>query len=281
MYTYLVLMRPQQWYKNLVIFTAIFFAGRLFSANDLLITAIGFLALCAASSSGYIVNDILDRVQDRKHPGKRNRPVASRRVSVRPAAVLAGLLLCFSLALATALSLKFLAAVLGLWTLSAAYTLWLKKEPYLDVIVVAANFVIRSAAGAVLISVEISPWLVMCAFFLALLLALGKRYGELRELGTRAPEHRKVFLHYNSDVLMHLISAVLAVLVLSYGFYTFFKGEMMYTLPAVLYGLFRYMHLIRERPDIAANLELAAKDGRMLAASWLWLVLVFVSLYAK
>ena len=169
----LQLLRAKQWYKNLVIFLAIIFSGNLLNTNMLLTTFLGLICLCLVSSVNYIINDLRDVKKDRLHPEKRLRPIAAWQISQKSAALIAVILALFAFTLAAYLSLKFFFITLALFALTALYTFKLKKIPILDIHMIAINFVLRAIAGALLISVWISPFLILTPFFLSLVLSTG------------------------------------------------------------------------------------------------------------
>ena len=176
------LLRVHQWYKNLVIFLALCFSNNLFNITDLTLTILGFISLSLAASSGYIINDIKDKKQDQLHPEKRLRPIANKEITSTAAAILSIALLAASLTIAHQLSPLFLLAIAAYYTLTTLYTFLLKHIVVADIITISTLFVIRAMSGAYIINVHVSPWLILCPFFLALMLAAGKRYAELKLL---------------------------------------------------------------------------------------------------
>jgi 4-hydroxybenzoate polyprenyltransferase len=278
---YLRLLRPYQWYKNAVIFIAVFFTGQFFIWDKIILTTIGFIALCLMSSTNYILNDIIDRKEDRKHPEKRKRPIASGQVSVFTAVGLAALTFTSSLLISYYLSLYFLLAVIALFALTTAYSLLLRSEPFLDIIAIGANFVLRSISGAFIILSDVSPWLVICAFFLALYMGFGKRRSDIVMIGSKAKEHRKVFACYTPELLDQFSASLMAALLVSYSLYTFLKADtgLMITLPIVTYALYRYQYLIHCGSSFARHPEQLVKDWRLVIAGIVWLVILFGSIY--
>jgi 4-hydroxybenzoate polyprenyltransferase len=278
MLKYLRLMRPLHWYKNLVIFIAIIFSQRFFMYEELALTFLGFVALCLVSSANYIINDIADRQEDRLHPVKKKRPIAAGRISPLLGGVLAGILLVMGISLSWFLGSSFVAAVIAIFMLNQVYTFWLRDEAIADLIMIGINFVLRAAAGALLISVEISPWLVICAFFFAVFLAGGKRKAELVAL--KKPR-RKVYQVYDYLMLDRILTATIAILIMSFALYTFVKASegAIYSLPLVVYALFRYQGFVDSGSGIAQQPELVFTDVRMDIAFFLWCALIFLSLY--
>ena len=246
----LVALRPRQWTKNLLLFAGLLFAGKLGETSLWSDACIAFVAYCAASSAAYLANDVRDAEHDRDHPVKRLRPVASGEVPVRVALVLAGLLTASAVGLAGYLGLGSLALMAGFIALQAAYTAGLKHVVLIDVLAIAALFVIRAAAGAEAVDVRISPWLLICTGLLALFLALAKRRAELVLVGADETPGRPVLEGYSLALVDQLVSIVAASTVIAYSLYTFTARDskaMMATIPFVLYGVFRYLLLLHRR----------------------------------
>jgi 4-hydroxybenzoate polyprenyltransferase len=245
-------LRPEQWLKNGFVLAPMVFSGLL---DDPIIWGRSLLAVaafCAASSAVYLVNDVLDREADRRHPSKCNRPIAAGDISVGVALVTAVVLAVAGMVVAFALGGWF-PAVLGSYILLVvAYSVVLKRVVFVDVLVLAAGFVLRVVGGAVAIDVPVSRWLLLCAYLLALYLALGKRRSELALLGDSAGTHREVLGHYTLGLVDQAISVVLGATVLAYTLYTVAPDTvakvgsegLMATVPVVLYGLFRYLYLL-------------------------------------
>jgi 4-hydroxybenzoate polyprenyltransferase len=249
---WLRLLRPRQWTKNLLLFAALLFARRLFDPAALLLALLGFGAFCAASSSVYVLNDLIDVDRDRRHPLKRQRPIASGAIPRGTAAGLALLLAFGSLGWAFALGSSF-----GIWTLAyvalnLVYTTLGKNVAVLDVLLIASGFVIRAIAGAVVIDVPYSEWFILCTLFLAIFLAASKRKAELLSLGDGAAEHRPVLGSYTTASLDAFTSTSMAATVLSYALYVVAEnpGEDIHllalTVPFVIFGVFRYALLVEQ-----------------------------------
>jgi 4-hydroxybenzoate polyprenyltransferase len=275
------LIRPNQWYKNALVFLALIFALRLNDLNAVTTEVLAFFSLCALSSATYIMNDIVDYRVDRWHPEKRSRPLASGRISFLAALGVVVLLAIMGFGLSLLLPLQFLYAALGMFALSQLYTIWLKREPFADILAVAVNFVLRAVAGAFAIDVRVSPWLIAGVFFLALFLLVGKRKADAHFLGAAATWHRNTLSAYPPEVTNRLMAVTTSSLILSYASYVFF-GEhhgLAITLPVALYAIFRYQQLIENSP-IGRHPEKVFFDRRMLVAMGLWSVLTLFALYA-
>ncbi len=249
-------LRVRQWPKNAVVLAAFFFAlgdpTQQVSLPQLSRAIVAAGIFCLASSAVYLLNDIRDRERDRMHPVKRRRPIAGGELALAPVVVVALLLAAVVLAGAAALSLKFLETVAAYFVMQAAYTLLLKQAPLVDVLVIAAGFVIRAIAGARAIRAGLSHWLLLCAFLLALFLALCKRRGEKHHVGAVEPATRPALAGYGEKLLDQLIAIVAAATIACYAIYTlwpdtvakFHTHRLVYTTPFVIYGLFRYLDLV-------------------------------------
>jgi 4-hydroxybenzoate polyprenyltransferase len=245
-------MRPRQWSKNVFVFAGIVFAGRLFDVRSELRVLMVFLVFCAASSSVYLANDIADRVSDAHHPLKRLRPIPSGRLSPAVAGVFSAVLAALAIAGGALLNIPTLLLILAYLLSTLAYSFRLKRVFLLDVMIVAAGFVLRAVAGAAVIDAEISPWLLVCSFLLALFLALGKRRAELVLLGEDAQNHRPALGHYSLPLVESWLTALTGATIVSYAIYTqsprtvehFETTNLLYTVPFVIYALFRYQHLV-------------------------------------
>lgn len=260
-------MRIRQWPKNGFIFAALIFDRQLTDPVAFARTMAGFILFCLLSSSVYIINDIFDVESDRQHPTKRNRPIASGRLSTRAAAVTAALIVVVTLVLAYFLSPGFLIISVIYFVANLAYSIWLKHVPLIDVLMIALGFVLRVAAGVSLIQVErFSPWLYVVTTLLALYLGFGKRRAELSLLEGEALSHRRVLEGYSIALLDQLITIVSATTIITYSLYTFSAPNlpanhtMMLTIPFVLYGIFRYLYLIQIKNEGGAPEELLLTD---------------------
>ena len=281
------LMRIRQWYKNLVIFLPLIFAKQIFHMDSFLFTFIGFFALSLMTSTNYIINDIIDRKIDRQHPEKKDRPIASGKIKVWQGILIAILLFIASIGLSLVLSLPFLGFSLLLFLSTLFYSLFFKNEPFLDIIIIAINFVIRAVSGAFVIStglkpyVTISPWLILCPFFLSLFLSSAKREGDLMFLGKKAEMHRKVLNTYNKDLTRALMIISTTLLIITYSLYVFFSEfpGLLISLPVALYIIFRYFYLVESGSVIARQTEKIYQDKKIVLAIILWIIVVFISIY--
>ena len=244
----LVALRPRQWLKNLLLFAGIIFAAQLGDPERWVAAVAAFVAYCAASSAAYLVNDLRDVEADRMHPVKRRRPIASGELQPRTAVALACVLAAGALAIAAFLGLASLACLLCFAALQAAYTVRLKHVVLVDVLVIAALFVVRAAAGAIAVDVRISPWLLVCTGLLALFLALGKRRAELVLVGAERTPGRRVLEGYSLALVDRLLAAVAGATIVAYALYTVTSRDspaLVATVPFVIFGLVRYLQLLR------------------------------------
>ncbi len=279
-------MRPRQWAKNGLVFVPLFFDGKLTDPTSVARTTAAFILLCMMSSAIYLMNDLRDIEKDRQHPQKKNRPLAAGQLNPSLAAVAS-----IVLAIGSLIGGFFLSVALGLVLLTyliiqVAYILYLKNIVLIDVMVVAAGFILRVAAGVAVISVErFSPWLYVSTFLLALFVALGKRRHELVLLGPEADNHRSILAEYNLDLIDRLIGIVTTSAIVAYFLYTFLaeglpdNNLMMLTIPFVLYAIFRYLYLIHVRHEGGAPEEIFLRDRALQATIGSWALLVFLILY--
>jgi 4-hydroxybenzoate polyprenyltransferase len=283
------LMRPMQWSKNLVVFAALIFAKHLFNGTDVLLVSLGFLAFCLTASSAYVMNDLRDCERDRQHPLKSLRPLPAGRVRRSTATALAAALLATGLTMALVLHPGFGVLVVLYFALQVAYTFWLKEVVILDVMAIAAGFVIRAAAGGVVIAVPVSPWLIICTFLLALFLGFSKRRHELILLEARATDHRASLKEYSPYFLDQMIAVVTASTVVAYAIWTVspeirekLGTEKLYlTIPFVLFGIFRYLYLVHQREEGGNPTQLLLSDRPLLVDVLLWIITAAVLLYWK
>jgi 4-hydroxybenzoate polyprenyltransferase len=260
-------MRPHQWYKNLVLFAGIVFAEKMVVPSLVAKSAAAFAIFCVLSGAGYIINDITDRNTDSIHPQKSKRPIASHNLSVFNAAVTGITLFFIGNITAFFLYYKFGICTVLYTVLTILYSVYLKRSVLLDVITVSGGFVIRAVAGAVVIDVYISPWLVLCAFMLALFLALCKRKQEHSQL-------------YNPPVLDHLVSITATLVIMSYSLYTVLRANysMMVTIPLVVYGLFRFLQVSYQTENTSARTHVMSNTS-LMATFIIWVLLVVFLIY--
>lgn len=279
-------MRVKQWLKNGFIFAALVFDRQLTNFEAGFRTLVGVVIFCLLSSSVYIFNDLFDIRADQKHPTKKNRAIASGRISISVAILLGIILSIGSLLCAFFVSRPFFAICAIYLVLNLAYSKWLKRIPILDVMIIASGFVLRVAAGVSLIEVErFSPWLYVVTTLLSLYIGFGKRRAELSLLAAEANQHRVVFDGYTLPFLDQLITIVSATTIVSYSLYTFSAPNlpsnhaMMLTIPFVLYGIFRYLYLIQVEKSGGAPEEVVMKDLPLQLSIVMWGLSVLIIFY--
>ena len=280
--------RPREWIKNTFMFAPLFFSQNALNPELVLKTAYGFALFCVAAAGVYLINDIIDREDDRLHPDKKKRPVAAGVLSVRFAAIAAGFLITVAVVGSFDLGSNFGLVTVAYVTLVAAYSKWLKHLVIVDVFAIAAGFVLRVAAGAVAIDVVMSHWLVICTMLLALFLGLSKRRQELVTLASDGKLHRQVLAEYNSLFLDMMIGVVTSATVVSYALYTvsqetvqrFHTDRLLYTLPFVLYGIFRYLYLVYHKNHGGDPSRTLVSDGPLLTNIVLWVLTCGIIIYA-
>jgi len=276
----IISLRPKQWYKNLIIFVGIIFSFNFFNLSLWQNVIYAFFIFCLLSGSVYIINDVIDREKDKKHPKKSKRPIASGKLKVSYALSFSFFLILVSLFSAYYFDIIFFYVSLSFLFANLVYSLFIKKIIIADVLTIAINFVIRAEAGCIAIHVPLSPWLTLCAFLLALFLAFGKRKHELILFNEKGIRHRNNIEQYSIDMLNQMISIVSSMLIVSYSIYTFFVSNfyMIFTIPVVTYAIFRYI-LLLESKKIGEETELIFKDKGMILSIILWMALSIIILY--
>jgi 4-hydroxybenzoate polyprenyltransferase len=283
----LISLRPGQWTKNLFVFAALVFAQRLGDTEAVVKAVIAFFVFCVLSSTVYLINDVLDREQDQRHPLKAHRPIASGAISPTLAMTAAAVLGLAAMLVASALGRQFFQTAAAYAVLLSAYSAFLKHIVILDVLTIAAGFTLRAAAGAAVIAVPISHWLLVCTTLLALFIALSKRRHELTLLTERAIDHRPILGDYTPYLLDQMISVVTASTLIAYAFYTispdttakFGTDLLSLTIPFPLYGIFRYLYLVHRRDKGGNPAELVVNDRPLLACVGLWALSVILIIY--
>ena len=282
-------LRPQQWIKNLFIFAALIFSQNISTLSLVAKTVVAFVSFCVISSALYILNDLRDIEEDKLHPVKSKRPLASGRLKKSHAILSFFVLSALAFILAVTLNINFLMVTLVYFILQIAYSFWLKHVVILDVFVIAAGFLIRVVAGGLAIEVSLSSWLLICTILLALFLAMGKRRHELVLLDDEAKDHRPILKEYNPYFLDQMIAVVTASTVIAYCLYTispetvdkFGTTHLLYTVPFVLYGIFRYLYLIHQRYEGGTPETLIIKDKPLLIDIFLWIGTAVFILYLR
>jgi 4-hydroxybenzoate polyprenyltransferase len=283
----LISLRPAQWTKNLLVFAALLFGRQLASPRAVLIAVGAFVTFCALSSTVYLVNDVVDRENDRRHPNKRTRPIASGALKPSMALTAAAVLGGAAVVTAFAIGAPFGALAVAYLALSGLYSGPVKHIVILDVLTIAFGFVMRAAAGALAIAVPISHWLLVCTILLALFLALSKRRNEIVLLADEATSHRRILEEYSPYLLDQMIGVVTASTLMAYALYTvapetvekFGSDRLLFTLPFPIYGIFRYLYLVHRKQGGGSPSEMLLNDRPLLLCVALWAIAVVVIIY--
>lgn len=280
-------MRPKQWSKNLVIFAGLIFAQYLFEPEAFIKTLAAFVLFCLLSSAIYIINDIKDVNRDRAHPLKSKRPIAAGELSLSAATIAAVVISGGSLLGAFWLDPGFGGITVLYFLLLSAYSFALKHLVILDVLTVAIGFVLRAIAGAVVLHVQFSSWLLLCTILLALFLGLSKRRHEIVLLGENAQTHRKILDEYSPHLLDQMIGVVTASTLMAYALYTmapetkvkFGTSYMIFTIPFVIYGIFRYLYLMHKKELGGDPTTILVTDMPILINVVLWILVSIGLIY--
>ena len=280
-------MRPQQWTKNAIVFAALVFDGKLLQLQFFLPTLLVALCFCLASSSVYLMNDLVDIEKDRQHPKKRLRPLPSGQLNPRLAQIASVILAVVCLAIATWVNSWVGLITAAYLVQNVAYSFYLKNVVIIDVMVLSLGFVLRLLAGAVIAHVaHFSPWLYVCITLLSLFLGFGKRRHEITLLQNDAAAHRSSLQEYNLPLLDQIMSLVTTSTFVTYTFYSFAAqtalvsdGRMLLTTPFVFFAIARYLYLIHVQKRGGAPDELIFEDRPLLINGILWVVTIVVLIY--
>lgn len=272
------LLRPAQWLKNLMLFFPPFLSGSIGHSGLPVSGMVPFLAFCCASSTAYILNDLKDLELDARHPLKSRRPLPSGAVSRTTAGIFLVVLLAAALSLGTKVSWLFLAFLLLYLLISAAYSLFLKDQPILDIFCISSGFVLRLHAGGAAFGVMISDWLFLTVFLLAVFLSVGKRFSERRSLGGEAGQHRKTLGRYPDGFLESAMYLSGGSVLVTYSIYVMTKPMLVYSVPLCLFGLLRYLYRVKSGGEGDPTNSLLT-DPQLLVTGAVWTVFVAVWVY--
>ncbi|TGL56655.1 decaprenyl-phosphate phosphoribosyltransferase [Leptospira ognonensis] len=286
---YLKLMRLPQWIKNLILFAGLIFSKRIFDVPSLLRVTMAFVLFSLVASSQYVFNDFLDREEDAKHPEKKHRPLASGALDAGLALVITGAILPFALIGAFLLSKPFFFLTLFYLAFNLVYSKILKHIVILDVMSISIGFVLRAIAGAIVIEVEFSHWLLLCTFMLALFWGFSKRRGEISILKSDAGKHRKILEEYSIEFLDLMMGVVATLTLVSYVMYTVSPStakslgteNMVYTVPIVVYAIFRSLYIIYIKNMGHDPTRAILTDRAVLVSGLLWLLLVLFLMFSN
>jgi decaprenyl-phosphate phosphoribosyltransferase len=286
---YLKLLRPKDWAKNLFLFIPLFFGREIFNITKLISVSYGFIAFSLIASSIYIINDYRDREDDRRHPVKCKRPLASGAVTPSAALIICGLLLIAGFGLAWWIRDKFLFVLAIYFLINLAYSLGLKSIPILDIMILAMGFVLRIKGGSVISYVALSEWIIIMVFLLAVFMAVGKRRDDVLLKLSSGTDMRKSIKGYNLELLNVLLALVCAVIVVAYLMYTMSEetihrmgtSRLYYTCIFVLAGIMRYLSIIYVVADSGSPTKILYKDRFIQITLLLWIASFILILYTK
>ncbi|WP_433744917.1 decaprenyl-phosphate phosphoribosyltransferase [Falsibacillus pallidus] len=276
---FLLQMRPKQWTKNLLLFAAPIFSIKKIGLDDLWMTIIGFFLFCIVAGCVYILNDFMDLEADRIHPEKRYRPMASGALNPIFAITAGGILLVGVLVAASTINPLFMGLLLFYFILNVLYSIRLKHVVIIDIMIIAAGFVLRAIAGGLVIHVNFTSWFLLCTMLLSLFLAITKRRQEFLLFEEQKGSHRKVLESYSTDLLNQLTSIVSTLTIISYSLFTFTSGHttyLMWTIPLVIYGIFRYLYIIHVEGNGGAPEKVLLEDKHILSTVCLYAVTVII-----
>jgi len=260
-------LRPKQWTKNLLVFAAFVFSIDKVAVFEVLNVLFAFLLFCTVSGCVYIFNDFMDREADRNHPEKKNRPIASGKLNPYFAILMGSIIVLFSFLAAYLLESLFSLVLVIYFILNLAYSIRLKHVVIIDIMTIATGFVLRALAGGIVIKVDFTPWFLICVFLLSMLLAIGKRRHELILLTDNKESHRKVLQSYSVPLLDQMTNVVVTATITSYSIFTFMSGRtlnLMWTIPIVMYGVFRYLYVVHMHGKGGKPEELLLQDKGIL-----------------
>jgi len=271
--------RIRHWVKNIFVFAAPFFGGRIGEGRYLLLSFVAFFAFSFAASFTYLINDLIDRKRDRLHPRKRKRPIAAGEIGEGSALFFSGLLLVASLLLSLGLGYIFLLFVASYIVLNLLYSTLLKNYPLFDIFAISLGFILRVYGGGAATAIHISSWLFSTVFLLALLFSTGKRLAEERALGDEALNHRKSLGNYPEGFLRGVLWATLAASLVTYALYTVEKGFSLFlTVPIAAFGLMRYAYLVESQRE-GDPTEALLGDPLLLVTSLVWVIFSYLLAY--
>lgn len=278
------LMRPHQWVKNGFVFTGLLFGHAWHDTHLVTQAVLAFAVFCLVSSAVYVFNDIVDMEQDKLHPKKKNRPLASGKVSRTVAIIQSAVLAIAAVLLGWWVSPAVMYIVLGYGLMNIAYTLHLKHVVILDIFIIATGFMLRILAGTLGLGIPPSQWLLLCGLMVTLFLGFTKRRAEIFALSEDKTAHRKVLEHYSPVLLDKMIGINAAGVIMSYSLYTMNAdtirihgtGNLIYTVPFVMYGVFRYIYLLHHQSRGGDTAHDLVRDPHLLAVVVLWAVAIFV-----
>ena len=273
---YFLLTRPFQWVKNIIIFIPLIFAKKLFELDAFVLSSIAFVSFILASSIIYIFNDICDLEKDKKHPIKKNRPLANNSLKKKDAYLLIILLGLLLLVLLKS-NISILGIIIIFFVLNIFYSLYFKNVIIIDLIIVSLSYVIRVLAGSIIINVSLSAWLLICVFSTSLFLISFKRLAEIKISGSKS---RPILKKYNNEILLKIIDVSAICSIIFYSLYTVFVNpNLIYTVPLIFLGFFRYYYLYYTAKTFEESpVKIIFSDKPILVLLILWLIIVLVNI---
>ena len=287
--SYVKLARPSHWTKNAFVFAPVIFSLKLLETREVIANIFAFVAFCVGSSAIYVFNDVHDRALDVNHPVKKNRPVASGKISVKSAWIFFIILLFVASALSVMVNLNVAMVVGAYVTMNVLYSLYLKSMVIIDVMVIAIGFILRIMAGSMATKVYLSSWILLTTFSISLFIGFAKRRHEIVSLGRNAPNHRSVLLMYNKKFVDEMITATVTTTIVFYSLYTIDPSvvarlgtrNLICTVPIVIYGLFRYMYIVYVKSEGGDPVEVVTKDIGIISSVLVWFIVVVFFIYIK
>ena len=277
------LLRVKQWIKNLFVFAPIVFAQKLVDGRCFIKVILAAILFCMVSSCVYILNDIVDIKKDMLHPKKKLRPIASGEISKKKAMMIVSVLFPITIISGLYLDMGFGMVMIFYFLNNYLYSHYLKSKVIIDVLSIAIGFVLRVIAGAEVINVYISPWILMCTLFLALFLGLCKRRSEITTLGNEAELTRENLGEYSISLIDNMASIVISMTLTAYSVYTFFSQSdtytMLLTVPIVIYGIFRYQYLVFRKNEGGSPEDTLLKDKPLILTIGLWGLVILFAIY--
>ncbi|MGE3278954.1 MAG: UbiA prenyltransferase family protein [Candidatus Altimarinota bacterium] len=282
MMPYLELLRPHQWIKNVFVLIPVVFSRSFWNPELLLLSLMAVAVFSLASGSVYVLNDLFDAEKDRLHPDKKSRPLASGKVSRRAGFIYWMILTVLSLGAASMLSFAFLMVVLGYLMMTMAYSLFLKRVIFLDVILIALGFVFRVLGGGIAVGVIVTDWTIVLVFLFTLFLAISKRRQEIKNLEKKSKHTREVLTRYTIDLIDQLSAIIVPIVITSYIFYTFSERQnnpyFIATIPLIVYCFFRYLYLLKNTPYGESSRDYLGGDLQLVVMGGVWFLLAMAGL---
>lgn len=275
------ILRLKQWIKNGFVFAALIFSGKFIQIDLFKKNIYAFILFCLTSSAVYVLNDIVDLEKDKLHPDKKKRPLPSGMISKKIAIILDVVLVIIVVACSYR-NIKVFTILISYLIMNILYSFKLKNVVIIDVVIITLGFVMRVEAGSFATGVEISPWLLLCTMLLSLFLAINKRKSELITLEGKSGKHRKILEEYSIEFLDSMLTLVTPSILIAYCLYTFNSVQsrnMMFTIPFVLYGLFRYQYLMLKKNIGGKPEDIFTKDMPFLINIVLWMISIFTIIY--